>query len=300
MSIHPQTEIGRVHLEVSDLERSLNFYTELIGFQHLEGADGAATLSADGKTPLLMLTERPGARPRPRNTTGLYHFAILLPSRADLGHSLRRLIEAGYPLGSSDHLVSEALYLDDPDANGIEIYRDRPRSEWRWQDGAVAMANDPLDFEGILAAAESDGRAWQGLPARTRIGHIHLHVGDIAGAEAFYSGVLGFDVVARLAGSALFISAGGYHHHIGLNTWAGQGAPRPPAGSAGLRYYTVEVPGAAELERLTSELERAAHPVVRETGSVSLEDPWGNGIRLVDKEAARLPEEARAGDRQAT
>jgi len=237
-SIHPNTSIGATHLTVADLERSRRFYVDVLGFRELERQGTTLTLTADGATPLLALTELPGAPPKPARATGLYHFAILVPSRLDLARSLRRLAELRYPLsGASDHLVSEALYLNDPDGNGIEIYRDRPRAEWPRLNGQIRMATDPLDLDGILAELDRDDRPWDGLAPATTIGHMHLHVADLRAAEAFYHGLLGFDIMLSFGGSALFLSAGGYHHHIGLNTWAGVGAPPAPPGSAGLRYF---------------------------------------------------------------
>jgi catechol 2,3-dioxygenase len=253
----------------------------------------AATLGADGETPLLYVTELPGAQPQPAGTTGLYHFAILVPSRADLGCSLRRLLERDYPLtGASDHLVSEALYLDDPDGNGIEIYRDRPRDEWPMQGSQVRMANARLDAEGILAEAEREGRAWDGLSPRTRIGHIHLHVGDLRTAEEFYVHVLGFDVMQRWTGAgALFVSAGGYHHHVGLNTWAGVGAPPPPPDTAGLRLYTIQLPDDAARAEVVARLRAAGVAVSQQDGGLSLCDPWGNGILLTIPTADKVTPE---------
>ncbi len=231
-ALDPATQVGLLSLTVADLERSLTFYTDVFGFALLARAGANATLGAGG-TPLLLLTEHAGASPWPHDRygyTGLYHFAILVPSRADLGRWLRHWLERGMPLpGQGDHLVSEALYISDPDGNGIEIYRDRPRAEWTWVNGQVRMAVDPVDIQGVLAEGDRAGQAWDGLPAGTRLGHMHLQVGDIATARAFYCGVLGFDLVAEMP-TALFVSAGGYHHHIGMNTWHSQGAqPAPDA-----------------------------------------------------------------------
>lgn len=281
MAIHPQTAIGQVSLTIADLDRSVAFYTDTLGFRILHQDGLSAALTANGEQPLVFLTEEAGAQPQPAGTTGLYHFAILVPSRADLGRSLRRLHETGYSLsGASDHYVSEALYLDDPDGNGIEIYRDRPKAKWPARDGNLQMGNAQLDAQGILEEAERNGRAWDGLAPETRIGHIHLHVGDLAAAEAFYVGVLGFEVMQRWAGQALFVSAGGYHHYIGLNTWAGVGAPPPPPGSAGLREYAIELPDAAALEEVIERMDRAGVLSERQAAGATLRDPWGNGIVL--------------------
>src|SRR5262245_7324671 len=207
-SIHPDTTVGPVDLTVADLDRAERFYHDVLGFKQLGRADGTLTLTADGARALLILREQPGARPKPRRATGLYHFAILVPTRRDLARSLRRLAEMQWPLvGASDHLVSEALYLDDPEGNGIEIYRDRPRAEWPRSGGRTQMATDPLDFDGLIGELEGDDQPWGGLAAGTTIGHVHLHVADLGAAEAFYHGVLGFDVITNYGGSALFVSA---------------------------------------------------------------------------------------------
>ena len=284
-SIDPRTDLGPVLLTIADLERSLEFYVEVLGFQVYRREEASAYLGAGGEN-LLVLKEDPGAKPRPRNTTGLYHYAILLPDRAALARSLRQLVDKDYPLwGASDHLVSEALYLDDPDGNGIEIYRDRPRGEWRWSEGMVEMDTRRLDLGALLREPGSEG-AWEGLPTGTSIGHVHLHVRDLQEAERFYHGTLGFDIVTRYGDQALFVSAGGYHHHVGLNTWAGAGAAPPPEGSAGLRYFTVRVPEVSELDRLTRRLREDGVVFEENPGSVSLRDPSGNGITITDGSAA--------------
>ncbi len=280
-ALHPATQMGRVALTVADLARSVAFYSDVLGFTVLQSATDAATLGVGG-TPLLHLREQAGAQPAPANATGLYHFAILVPSRADLGRSLLHLAESGYPLGgASDHLVSEALYLSDPDGNGIEIYRDRPRAEWPRKDGVLQMATDPLDLRALLAEAQADARPWTGLPAGTRLGHMHLQVAAIPAARDFYHGVLGFDIVfdwERMG--ALFVSAGGYHHHLGLNTWQSRGGRPAPAGSAGLRHFTIALPDAAALAPVLARLDRAGVPYQQEADGVALADPWGNRILL--------------------
>jgi catechol 2,3-dioxygenase len=280
MSIDPQTQIGAVTLRVSDLDRSLAFYTNVLGLQSQGGDGGGATLGA-GSTPLVTLIESPGARPKPRRATGLYHFAILVPSRLELARSLARLVQAGgQEPGASDHGVSEALYLSDPDGNGIEVYRDRARSEWPLHNGALDMVIAPLNLTALVAQASEGGAIPRTLDPATRIGHVHLHVSDLAEAEAFYTGALGFDVMQRMADSALFISAGGYHHHLGLNTWAGVGAPIPPAGSAGLEHFVVTLPDAGALSALRAQLARRGVRAESHDNGWLVRDPSGNAMLL--------------------
>jgi catechol 2,3-dioxygenase len=287
-SISPETTIGFLTLAVADLERSLAFYTNVIGFKVLTRTDKRVVLGADEAVPLLVLETQEQAVPWQQNRTGLYHFAILVPNRVELARSLYRLAETHYRLdGSADHLVSEALYLSDPEGNGIEIYRDRPRSEWTWGNGRVRMASDPLDIRGILAELVYEPGQWHGLHPQTIIGHMHLQVADIAQAEAFYSGVLGFDVVASMP-SALFVSAGGYHHHIGMNIWHSRNAPRPPANMVGLRFFTITIPDETEKERIMARLQAAKVAFEQYDGAVLVTDPSGNGLRLT---VGRVPAE---------
>jgi catechol 2,3-dioxygenase len=292
-SIHPDTELGLVALTVADLPRSVAFYQDVLGFELLQGGREQAVLGAGG-TPLLVLHEKRDAGPAPTNVTGLtglYHFAILVPTRADLARSLLHMVESGYRLGgASDHLVSEALYLSDPDNNGIEIYRDRPREEWPRRGGQLQMASDPLDLRALLAEAQADPRPWNGLAAGTRLGHMHLQVADIPQARDFYHGVLGFDIVfdwERMG--ALFVSAGGYHHHLGLNTWHSRGGRPAPEGSAGLRYFTIYLPDEAALAPVLARLDKAGISYRQENGGVIVEDPWRNGILLLT--GTTLPDE---------
>lgn len=281
-SIDPATEVGLLALTVADLDRSVAFYTEAIGLAVLERDDSRATLGVAG-TPLLLLDQQPGARPWPRggrSYTGLYHFAILVPTRADLGRWLRHWLGLGLPLpGQGDHLVSEALYLEDPDGHGIEIYRDRPRQEWRWVNGQVRMASDPVDIRGLLAEAEQAGQPWTGLAAGTRVGHIHLQVGDIAQAAAFYHQVLGFDIVAAMP-SALFVSAGGYHHHLGMNTWHSRGAGPAPEDTVRLRFFTIDLPTEEARRAVVARVEAAGLGHTETDGAVAVQDPWRNTILL--------------------
>jgi len=238
MSIDPSAHIDSVHLTIPDLGKSIAFYQDRIGLRLQRHDDTTAAFGAGGPE-LLVLHASPEAS-RVHGTTGLYHFAILVPSRAALGRSLRRLSDKRWPMsGAADHLVSEALYLDDPDGLGIEIYRDRPRDAWRVANGELAMATDPLDLQSIYEEPGAE-TPWNGLDAGTIMGHVHLHVPHLDTAESFYCDRIGFDPVVRRYPGALFVSAGGYHHHLGLNTWVGVGAPPPPENAVGLRAFTIE------------------------------------------------------------
>jgi catechol 2,3-dioxygenase len=236
MTLPPDAHIGQVSLTVRDLDRSLQFYRGVLGFAELS----PGRLGPAGGRTLLELHERKDAVARPRRSSGLFHFAILVPSRAALGRSLRRLAEQRWPLsGAADHLVSEALYLDDPDGLGIEIYRDRPRETWRASNGELAMATDPLDLQAVHDEPGAE-TPWIGLESGTVMGHVHLHVPHLESAEEFYCERIGFAPIVRRYPGALFVAAGGYHHHLGLNTWAGIGAPPPPENAVGLRSFTIE------------------------------------------------------------
>ncbi|WP_409252877.1 VOC family protein [Bacillus sp. SCS-153A] len=271
----PLTFVGKVNLKVQNLERSLLFYTEVIGFKVMNQTERTASLTADGKTVLLHLQQPEDITPKTGRTTGLYHFALLLPERTDLANIVQHFSEIGLRIGSSDHLVSEALYFSDPDGNGIEIYTDRPDADWSWINGEVNMAVDPLDFNDLLSIKRD--HQWNGLPAQTVMGHIHLHVSELAKTEEFYTKGLGFEVVCRYGTQALFIATGGYHHHIGLNTWNGVGAPRPTTNSAGLEFYTLMLSSEEKRTEMVDRLKRIGAPV---TEDFVTEDPSGNRISL--------------------
>jgi catechol 2,3-dioxygenase len=278
-SIDPATRLGLASLDVADGERSLRLYRDVLGFEVLENTAGRIVLGA-GSTPLLELLVQPGLRPRPRRTTGLYHVAILLPSRLDLANVLKRIIAARVELGASDHLVSEALYLSDPDGNGLEIYRDRPRAEWRRQpNGQLAMDTLRLDLADVLAEIQGPGGEAAGLPAGTTIGHMHLQVGDLNQAWAFYGETLGFELMVTYPG-ALFLAAGGYHHHLGLNVWESAGAPPAPAGSAGLRSFSVLLPSQAALDAVLARVAAAGLSAIQQPAGFTVADPWGNRVVL--------------------
>jgi len=284
-TIHPSAHIGAVHLTVRDLERSLAYYQDRIGLELLDREGNTARLGVPGRE-LLVLVGDPAAR-LTQGTTGLYHFAILTPSRRELARAFSRLVEPRTPMtGASDHGVSEALYLQDPEDNGIEIYRDRERSEWPWKGDQLAMTTEGLDLRNLLGELErpdpEPGKAGgsAGLPAGTTMGHVHLHVADLGPARELYVDTLGLGLTQRYGPSALFVSAGGYHHHIGLNTWQGVGAPPPPADATGLRHFEIVLPNGDEVERLRARLEGAGVAVEERDGGVFVHDPSSNGVLL--------------------
>ncbi len=286
--IHPETRIGCVHLKVSTLHRAAPFYIDVLGLQRVGEAAHRLELAAGAGAPLIVLEETPGAVRKPARTTGLYHFAILVPSRIALARIVMRFIETQYPLqGASDHGVSEALYLTDPDGNGIEIYADRPSNAWPRTNGApdgapngaLAMVTEPLDIEGLLSLL-GERKESAGLPPDTHIGHIHLHVSRLDEAERFYHNMLGFDRMQRYGSSAAFLSAGGYHHHIGINTWAGVGAPPPPANAVGLRHFTLQLRDQPALQRLIERVKAGGVALTAEEQGFMLADPSGNQIVL--------------------
>jgi catechol 2,3-dioxygenase len=267
--IAPATRMGPVHLTVSNLGRSLDYYERVVGLQVHARDDGNARLGAGGED-LLVLYEQPGAAPAPRNT-GLFHFALLVPSRHDLARWLAHAANNQIPLeGMSDHLVSEAIYLRDPDWHGIEIYRDRPREEWERDGEYIRMATLPLDVQGVLSAIDGGEASFERLPSATAMGHVHLQVADIPATEAFYAEQLGLDLQARYGSQASFLSAGGYHHHLGANVWNSSGASPPPPGSAALRRFTVLLPDEDELDRVSGRMPNA------------VPDPDGDGVLLTD------------------
>jgi catechol 2,3-dioxygenase len=273
-----EVRLGPVRLQVADLDRSLEWYQRVLGARLVRRGEETATLGTEGGAPLIELRERAGARPVPRRgRLGLYHFAVLLPDRAALGRFLRHLGELGERAGMADHLVSEAVYLTDPDGLGIEVYADRPRENWRQEGGQLAMTTDPLDVEDLLRAG--GGERWTGLPAGTVIGHVHFFVGDLARAEDFYHAGLGLDKTVWSYPGALFLAAGGYHHHVGTNPWAA-GAPAATDEDARLLEWELVVPSAAEAERAAASLAAAGWAVERVPGGALAQDPWGTAVRV--------------------
>ncbi len=273
------TTLGPVHVSVAELERSIDYYTRAVGLAVLDRADGHATLGA-GERRLLALVEEPGARPS-YGYTGLYHFALLVPTRADLARWLVHAARDRVALvGLSDHFVSEAIYLSDPDGHGIEIYSDRPRAVWEGQ-VATRMTTLPLDVDSLLGElADPASERFDVLPEGTAMGHVHLKVAAIPETVAFYRDVLGFALTAQVGTQAAFLSVGGYHHHIGANSWESAGAGAPPNGFAALRQATIFLPDTGELDRVVARLE-ASHLAPRERAAgVEVRDPSGNSLLL--------------------
>ncbi len=276
--ISPETHIGPVHLTVSDLARSLGYYASAIGLRVLGRDDGRATLGVD--TPLLALVEEPGATPAVGHT-GLFHFALRVPDRPSLAGFLAHAMRENVQLtGLSDHAVSEAIYLRDPDRHGIEVYGDRPRDAW---EGRVRerLTTEPLDVDDLLGElAEPASATFAGLPDGTEMGHVHLCVASIPETLDFYRDVLGFDLMAQLDEVAVFLSAGGYHHHVGANTWESRGAPPPPKGSAALRHATIVLPDAQERDRVAGRVADAGQEPEARPDGVLVRDPSQNALLL--------------------
>jgi catechol 2,3-dioxygenase len=278
--------VGTVDLQVSSLDHSLAFYHGVLGLQVLARGDGRADLGAVGGTvPLVRLHERRGARRAPpQGRIGLYHFAILLPDRASLGRFAAHLAEIGARAGAADHLVSEALYLHDPDGLGIEVYADRPRDGWQSADGELRMATLPLDVAGLVAAAR--GERWTGMPRDTTMGHVHLHVGALEGASGFYHAALGLDIMVRSYPGALFMAAGGYHHHLGLNTWAGPDAIPARDDEARLISWQLVLPDLQSIADARRSLESSGFDVRDADAGWFAADPWGTTLHVVPEPRA--------------
>ncbi|GLK54389.1 catechol 2,3-dioxygenase [Methylopila capsulata] len=272
--------LGLAELAVSDIERSIAFYEAVVGLRTLDRASGVATLGGTGGSAVLRLVETPGARPKPKEAPGLFHVAILLPERRDLAVVLARLVRNRVRIGASDHLVSEALYLDDPDGNGLEIYRDRPKAEWPYRDGALRMATEPMAAQEVLAELSPGADLDAAMPAGTVVGHVHLQVGDLAAARSFWIDAVGFALTTTYPG-ALFMSAGGYHHHVAANVWSSRGRGPAPEGSVGLRSFEAILPDANALDAVAARLGARGVPSLRAERGLTATDPWGSTIVFV-------------------
>jgi catechol 2,3-dioxygenase len=291
-SIHPQTRIGEVSLSVASLERQIAFYRDVVGLSLLRQDDHSAALAVGagpGRT-LVRLTEEPTFK-RYRGVTGLYHFAVLFPSQRELARALGRLIDLQYPNSPTDHIMTKTTYLDDPEGNGIELYAESPEDgSWSMAngqyvtnraDGSVSSGREPLDIEALLSHLMKEDRLDAPVPSETRVGHVHLHVRNVEEAVAFYHGLLGFDLQGNARAFRMaFVSAGGYHHHIGLNTWQGEGAPVPPADALGMRHFSVVLPDKTELQRVLSRVRENGITVEESEAGVLMHDPSQNGVLL--------------------
>jgi catechol 2,3-dioxygenase len=288
-SIHPKTSPGYIDLNVASLENEIAFYQQALGFQ-LHHRDANTASLGSGETELLHLTERPGFR-RYRRVTGLYHFAILLPDQRELARSLARLFTLDYPNSPTDHIMTKTTYLSDPEGNGIELYAESPEDgawsmangvyETRRSDGTLSDGREPLDVEALFSHLERGDSLDEPIPAETRLGHVHLHVRSLKEAVDYYHGVIGFDVMGiASAFRAAFVSAGGYHHHIGLNTWQGEGAPPPPVDALGMRYFSIDLPDQMALAEVRARIDLAGIPTNQTEAGLLVYDPSQNGVLL--------------------
>jgi catechol 2,3-dioxygenase len=295
-SIHPATLMGHVSLRVASLENQLNFYTQVLGFK-LHWRDGnKAGLGAPvedlatGGADLLRLTEEPNLK-RYRGVTGLYHFAVLFPNRRELARALARLFSLRYENYPTDHIMTKTTYLDDPEGNGIELYAESPEDgTWslsngeyvtRRADGSLSNGREPLNVNELFQLLSKEDDLDQPIPPETRVGHVHLHVRNVEEAVDFYHGIIGFDVMGVAKAFRMgFVSAGGYHHHLGLNTWQGEGAPPPPEDAVGLKYFTVELPNQAALDQVVERIDAAGIPSNQTEEGLLVQDPSQNGVML--------------------
>ena len=281
-----ETQIAFANLIVANMSRALSFYQDKLGLHLIHRQNGTAVLSSSrSQPPALILSEDRQAEPRPPRTTGLYHIAIRFPNRAELGRALQRLVQESWRfIGAADHGVSEAIYTVDPDGNGLELYADKPRSMWPRSNGQIAMVSDPLDINDLLNSASGMGE--NGQP-RMDVGHVHLQVSDLDRSRAFYQDLLGLDITQSDVPGALFLAAGKYHHHIGLNIWAGEGAPQPPINTVGLKSFGLQIPDRTSRNLLAERLRGAGIPIEEKqdplSGQKSLlfHDPDGNGVELI-------------------
>ncbi|MGM9974246.1 MAG: VOC family protein [Clostridiaceae bacterium] len=272
----PTTYVSHVALRVKDIEKSVKFYEDIMGFKVLKTTEEAVELTADGEKALLTLIYSNSFADKPSKSSGLYHFALLLPRRKDLASFLLHIAANRYPIGAADHQVSEAIYLEDPEGNGIEIYSDREPSEWNIANDFIQMTTDPLNTEDLLKEAKE---AWTGLPEGTVMGHIHLHVSDLEKTTDFYVKGLGFDIVLPYY-NAVFLSNNGYHHHIAINTWNGASASVRPSNSTGLAYYDITYGSQELLDKQLAALKNMGYELTKKENSYITTDPAGITIIL--------------------
>lgn len=288
-SIHPATLMGHVSLRVANLENQIEFYQKVLGFQ-LHWREGNKAGLGAGGADLLRLTEEPNLK-KYRGVTGLYHFAVLFPDRRQLAIAVARLSELRYRNYPTDHIMTKTTYLDDPEGNGIELYAESPEDGTfiienndfvtRRADGTLSNGREPLDVEALFKHLKEDDRLDAPIPPKTRVGHVHLHVRNVQEAVDFYHGIIGFDVMGMSSTfHAAFISAGGYHHHLGLNAWQGEGAPPPPADAVGLRYFTIDLPNQQALDDVIARVDAAGISSNKTEDGLLLYDPSQNGVVL--------------------
>lgn len=276
---NPVTFVSHVEIKVSDLTQSTRFYTEVLGLNIKEQTSNSVSFTTNGQDVLLTITQPKTINKKQEQRTGLYHFALLLPKRSDLAQVVRHFVNLGVRFGGGDHLVSEAIYLNDPDGNGIEIYVDRDASVWQWSNGEVSMTTDPVDFDDLLK--ESIDPVWNGLPKETVMGHIHLQVNDLAKNKEFYVDGLGFDVVSRYGREALFLSDSNYHHHIALNTWSGTQIKHAEKTETGIESYSIVFPSEEKRQETVASLRELGISVMEEENEVTVFDPSDIKLKLM-------------------
>ena len=288
-SIHPKTQMGAISLTVANLENQLKFYQQATGFK-LHWREGNKAGLGAGGADLLLLTEEPNLK-KYRGVTGLYHVAYVFPNKRELAIAMARLFAIKYPNSPTDHILTKTTYLDDLEGNGIELYCESPEDgTWsmtsgdfvtRRADGSLSNGREPLDVDDLFSHLKEDDKLDAPVPFETRVGHVHLHVRDVDEAVNFYHGIIGFDVMGKAKSmQAAFISAGGYHHHLGLNTWQGEGAPPPPPDAVGLRYFTIELPNQKAYDEVVARVDEAGIPSNVTEAGLLLYDPSQNGVLL--------------------
>lgn len=271
--------VTQIALRVQDLNKSEKFYKDILGFKVLETKENEIILTADGKEPIIVLTSHRDIILKPPRRTGLYHFAILLPDSIQLGLFLKHIKDKGYPImGGSNHGVSVAIYLEDIDSNGIEVYADIDSNLWERKEDSIQMVTLPLDYDRLIK--DTGDLQWEGMPSDTVMGHIHLHVADIEEAKKFYIEGIGMDLITEIGASAVFTSSAGYHHHIAFNIWNGKGARPLPENSAGMKYYVLKFPNKKAIEITIDKLSSLGYPSFTKNDGIFIKDPSGNLIKL--------------------